>query len=231
MRYANVRLKKVSIYAAFRVSQLPIFLILREEFLYMVKNYAEPDKNHQLNYMFDTSAYNHIIESNDKMDAVKKSILYGFRYYSTALQDMELSGKGAKTYNRECIPNMKYSIPMEMKQKFDIVDKELNIQLIPEIASCMRNHSRLDGTIRFLSPESLTGRLYQEIVSKNKPDSNRPFEYSYDAMIAESAIYYGCFLVSDDKELRDTVNSFYPKRAITTEELLEIIMHTIDGYS
>lgn len=204
---------------------------MRGVFGHMVKKYSEPDKNHQLNYMLDTSAYNHIIESNYKMDAVKKSILYGFCYYSTALQDMELSGKGAKTYNRECISNMKYSIPMEMKQKFDIVDKELNIQLVPEIASCMKNHSRLDGTIRFFSPESTSGRLYQEIVSKNKTDSNRPFEFSYDAMIAESAIYYGCILVSDDKELRDTVNSFYPKRTITTEKLLEIIMHTIEECS
>lgn len=42
-------------------------------------------------------------------------------------------------------------------------------------------------------------------------------------MIAEAAINYGCILVSDDGELRDEVNALCPKRAITSDELLEII--------
>ena len=79
-----------------------------------------------------------------------------------------------------------------------------------------------DGTNRFVATDSLSGQIYEKIVRK-KASNKRPFEYSYDAMIAEAAINYGCILVSDDEELRDEVNALCPKRAITTDELLEII--------
>lgn len=189
----------------------------------MKKEYSVPDKNNQNNYMLDTSAYNHIIQSKEKMEATKRSILYGFCYYSTALQDNELSGKGAKTYNAECISVTNYVVPPKFKQKIDIIDKELNVQMVPEIASCMRDHTRVDGTNRFAATDSLSGQIYEKIVSKNKADSKRPFEYSYDAMIAEAAVNYGCILVSDDGNLRDEVNLVCPNGAITTDELLEII--------
>lgn len=173
--------------------------------------------------MLDTSAYNHIIGSVEKMDATKKSISYGFCYYSTALQDNELSGKGAKTYSTECISVSNCVAPPEFKQKIDIIDKELNVQMVPEIASCMRDHTRLDGTNRFLASDGLGGQIFEKIVSKNKSDGKRPFEYSYDAMIAEAAVNYGCILVSDDGDLRDEVNLRCPNEAISTDELLEII--------
>lgn len=188
----------------------------------MQKKYSEPDRTNSNNYMLDTSAYNHIMESAEKMDVAKKSITYGFCYYSTALQDNELSGKGAKTYNSDCESVSNFVVPPEFKQKVDIVDKELNVQLVPEIASCMRDHARVDGTNRFVATDSLSGQIYEKIVRK-KASNKRPFEYSYDAMIAEAAINYGCILVSDDEELRDEVNALCPKRAITTDELLEII--------
>lgn len=189
----------------------------------MKKEYSVPDKDNQNNYMLDTSAYNHIIQSKEKMGATKRSILYGFCYYSTALQDKELSGKGAKTYNSDCVSVSNFVVSPEFKQKVDIIDEELGVRLVPEIASAMRDYSRLDGTLRFLAPDSLSGQLFKNIVSKNKAGSNKPFAYSYDAMIAEAAINYGCILVSDDEELRDEVNALCPKEAITTDELLEII--------
>ena len=188
----------------------------------MTKKYSEPDKSNPNNYMFDTSAYNHIIESDEKMNATKKSISYGFCYYSTALQDNELSGKGAKTYNSECISLTDYVVPLEFEQKIDMVDRELNVQLVPEIASCMRDHTRVDGTNRFIASDSLSGQTYEKIISQ-KANDKRPFEYYYDAMIAEAAVNYGCILVSDDGNHRDTVNSLCPNGAITTDELLEII--------
>lgn len=188
----------------------------------MQKKYSKPDRTNSNNYMLDTSAYNHIMESTEKMDATKKSITYGVCYYSTALQDNELSGKGAKTYNSDCESVSNFVVPPEFKQKVDIVDKELNVQLVPEIASCMRDHARVDGTNRFVATDSLSGQIYEKIVRK-KASNKRPFEYYYDAMIAEAAINYGCILVSDDEELRDEVNALCPKRAITTDELLEII--------
>ena len=188
----------------------------------MTKKYSVPDRNNLHNYMLDTSAYNHIVESDEKIKTVQKSVAYGFRYYSTALQDNELSGKGAKTYNDDCISVTDYIVPPEFKQKIDMLDRELNIQLVPEIACCMRDHSRLDGTLRFLSSESLSGQIYKKIISQ-KANVKRPFEYYYDAMIAEAAVNYGCILVSDDGKHRDTVNSLCPNGAITTDELLAII--------
>lgn len=189
----------------------------------MTKCYIEPDRNNQHNYMLDTSAYNHIAHSYERMDAVKRSLSLGFCYYSTALQDVELSGKGARTYNRECISVSDYVIPLELKQKFDEIDKELNVKLLPEIASGMLNHTRIDGTNRFLDSNSLEGKMLIAISNKNNQHSNRPFKHSYDAMIAEVAVHYGCVLVSDDKPLRDIINSFIAKGAISTDELVEVI--------
>jgi hypothetical protein len=189
----------------------------------MTKKYTVPNRENDNNYMLDTSAYNHVIISAKKMNIVKKSVSYGFCYYSTALQDTELSGKGAKTYNGECISETVYIPIPEFKQKIDIVNKELDVHLVPEIASCMRDHSRLDGTVRFLAPDNIEGQIYKEIINKNKINGKRPFEHSYDAMIAEAAIHYGCIVISDDKPLRDVVNSYFSDRAITTDKLLEII--------
>lgn len=190
---------------------------------YMTKKYTVPNRENDNNYMLDTSAYNHIIISAKKMNILKKSVSYGFCYYSTALQDIELSGKGAKTYNSECISTTVFIPTPDFKQKIDVVNKELNVQLVPEIASCMLDHSRLDGTIRFLAQDNIEVQVYKEIVSQNKINGKRPFEYSYDAMIAEAAVHYGCTLISDDKPLRDVVNSYFSDRAITTDKLLEII--------
>ena len=113
-------------------------------------------------------------------------------------------------------------MPPEFQQKIDMLDEALGVRLVPEIASAMRDHSRLDGTLRFLASDSLSGQIYEKIASK-KVHKKRPFEYRYDAMIAEAAINYGCILVSDDKPLRDEVNTICSNGAITTDELLEII--------
>ena len=131
----------------------------------MTKEYSVPDKNNQNNYMLDTSAYNHIIQSKEKMEATKQSILYGFCYYSTALQDNELAGKGAKTYNGDCVSVSNFVVPPEFQQKIDMLDEALGVRLVPEIASAMRDHSRLDGTLRFLASDSLVRRGNETHVS------------------------------------------------------------------
>lgn len=132
----------------------------------MTKEYSVPDKNNQNNYMLDTSAYNHIIQSKEKMETTKQSILYGFCYYSTALQDNELAGKGAKTYNSDCVSVSNFVVSPEFQQKIDMLDEALGVRLVPEIASAMRDHSRLDGTLRFLASDSLSGQIYEKIASK-----------------------------------------------------------------
>lgn len=90
----------------------------------------------------------------------------------------------------------------------------------------MRDHTRVDGTNRFVSSQSLEGIICEEISKKNRVDSSRPFAYSHDAIIAEASVHYGCTLVTNDVELREMVNSFVPNGAISVEGLLEIIRKT-----
>ncbi len=71
-------------------------------------------------------------------------------------------------YNHNCISVTNFIVPPEFKEKIDIVDRELNVQLVPEIAYSMRDHVRVDGTVRFLAPNSLSGQIFKKIVSKNK---------------------------------------------------------------
>lgn len=140
----------------------------------MKKQYSEPDGKNVNNYMLDTSAYNHIVASSEKLEATKKSVSHGFCYYSTAIQDLELSGEGAKTYNKECVPIIKKPMPSEMIQKFRQLDKELDVKLLPEIATCMLNHSRVDGTNRFYDPDSVEGQLFEKIASKHQSKPSCP---------------------------------------------------------
>lgn len=197
-----------------KIVTIPIYLMGRVTF-------------NQEAFMLDSTAYNHIVDSEEYIETARKSIYYGFHYFSTAIQDMELSGQGAKTYNKDCIPVRKAKMPEEKLEKFAMLNKELQIERLPEVATAMLNHSRVDGTNRFFAPNSFEGKLYELIANKNKTNSSRPFEYSYDALIAEAAMHYGCILVTDDKELRDTVNSVFKNKAISTETLISNIEKSI----
>lgn len=134
----------------------------------MKKQYFEPNKGDANNYMLDTSAYNYIAKRIEMLNVVKKALSYGFCYYSTAVQDRELSGEGAKTYDNRCISVQMKSVAPELLEKFSYIDEELNVKLVPEVASGMRDHTRVDGTNRFCSPQSLEGIVRKEISKKIK---------------------------------------------------------------
>lgn len=189
----------------------------------MNKKYTIPDRANLHNYMLDTTAYNHISMNSEMFKIIKESRITGFCYYTTKIQDMELLGYGAKTYGQDGMPNIKYHMPSEQLKQFDEIEEQLNVGLVPEVGLLMFNHFRADGTHRFIDIESIEGQIFNEIVSKNNSQSKRPFAYSHDAVIAEAAIHYGCILVTDDKELRETINSYMSVRAISTDELVEII--------
>ena len=192
------------------------------------KKYTIPDRENLHNYLLDTSVYNHIAENSELLNLMKTSLLIGFRYYSTKIQDMELAGYGAKVYGKDGIPNLKYHMTLEEIEKFNKIDEQLNIGLVYEVAVLMKNHMRADGTLRFIDPDSVEGQLFDEIVSKNNKDSNTPCAYSHDAIIAEAAIHYGCVLVTDDIKLKKLVGVHFPGCAISTEELGEIIKNIIN---
>lgn len=189
----------------------------------MEKQYFEPNRNNKNNYMLDTSAYNYIAIKPELLDVLKQSTAYGFFYYSTAIQDRELAGKGAKTYNRECEPVRKKTMSPELIKKFDSIDRELNIILVPEVAVVMKNHTRVDGTNRFISEKSLSRIVFEEIIKNNDKESEMPHEYTYDAIIAEASVYYECTLVSNDRKQRNAVNLHVSNGAITVDELLKVI--------
>ncbi|WP_251390608.1 hypothetical protein [Mediterraneibacter agrestimuris] len=189
----------------------------------MEKQYFEPNRNNKNNYMLDTSAYNYIARKPELLDVLKQSTAYGFCYYSTAIQDRELAGKGAKTYNRECEPVRKKTMSPELIKKFDSIDRELNIILFPEVAVVMKNHTRVDGTNRFISEKSLSRIVFEEIIKNNDKESDMPYEYNYDAIIAEASVYYECTLVSNDRKQRNAVNLHVSNGAITVDELLKVI--------
>ena len=190
----------------------------------MERQYAEPDRSNPNNYMLDSCVYGTLAEDEELFDVLKESVSKKFCYYTTAIQDMEfVEGKGAKTYNKECLPIIKKPVPSDSIEKFRQINKELNVKWVPEVATYMRDHTRVDGTNRFVEKNSLEAKLLQEIMKKNNPDGNKPFFYSHDAIIAEATVHYGCILVSDDKKLRYTVNQFCPGKAITTLRLKEII--------
>lgn len=189
----------------------------------MEKQYFQPNRSNKNNYMLDSTAYNYIARKSEVLDIMKKSLLYGFRYYFTTVQDRELSGEGAKTYDSQCIPVRMKPMDPALLESFDLIDKELGIKVVSEVANAMKDHTRVDGTNRFISPESIEGKIYKEISSKNKKNNSTPFEYSHDAMIAEAAVHHGCILVTNDGELRETINKSISDGAITIEELIGII--------
>lgn len=193
-----------------RIITIPIYLTGKIKFDLKPKEF----------YMLDSTAYNHIAASQDFIDTVKKSIALGFVYCSTAVQDIELSGQGAKTYDPNCLSVRKNEMPKELLEKFAMLDRELHINRLPEVAIAMRDHARVDGTNRFLSPDSPAGQAFRAVSDKNKVNSSRPYAHTYDAVIAEAAMHYGCILVTDDVELRNDVNASFKNRAISTETLI-----------
>lgn len=74
----------------------------------MERQYAEPDRSNSNNYMLDSCVYGTLAEDEELFNVLKESVSKKFCYYTTAIQDMEfVEGKGAKTYNKECIPIIK----------------------------------------------------------------------------------------------------------------------------
>ena len=194
----------------------------------MKKQYSVPDRSNRYNYMLDSCVYGTLAEDEEIFNVFKESISKGFRYYTTAIQNMELfEGKGARMYNSECMPIMEKPVPMNKIESFNQINKELNVMLVSEVATFMRDHFRSDGTNRFISRNSMDEKILQKIMSKNNQNSTKPYSYSHDAIIAEAAMHYGCILVTDDKKLRHAVNQLYPGKAIATNQIKEIIRELV----
>lgn len=172
-------------------------------------------------YMLDTSAFNYLALHEKELNILIKSIALGFMYFSTSIQDMELRGKGARTYDKNCESNG--FVSQELVEKFMQIKKLLNIKNVSEYAIAMKDHAKVDGTQRFVANNGIPHDVYVRICEKNNSESNSPYAHSHDAVIAESSIYHGCVLVSEDRKLRKEINKYVIHGAITTEELIKRI--------
>lgn len=197
----------------------------------ILDDFEVPDTNCVFNYLLDTVAFNRFAEHRAWIDLAEKSLELGFHYYKTANQDYELSGRGAKTYDANCVPHVIISESFKAKMLiFAEIMKRLRVKRVSSVASFMKNHWILDGTYRLLGNNSVpeVGMMTQEILwPDNGEKAIKPFGQRYDAMTAEAAMYHGCFLVTDDKELGEIVNKYFPERAIRTQELVDIIQEQI----
>lgn len=197
---------------------------------YVPDNYKEPDSDCKYNFLFDTTVFNRLAEHSDWLSIIEQSLNLGFHYYKTANQDDELSGRGAKTYDINCISHVKISDSFRAKMLiFDEIKKCLEIKRLSSIANLMSNHWLGDGTYRILDDTSKVGIMTKEIFLFNEElRKQKPFAQHYDAMSAEAAMYHNCFLVSDDGDLRDIVNKYFPQRAMSTQELVELVQSLLD---
>lgn len=191
----------------------------------ILHDFEEPNPDCQFNYLLDTAAVNRFAEHRDWIDIAEKSLELGFHYYKTANQDYELSGRGAKTYDANCIPHVKITDNFRAKMiAFDEILKRLKVKRLSSIASLMKGHWLLDGTYRILDDKSKVGEMTKEIFQFDKKTrAEKPFAQHYDAMSAEAAMYHGGTLVSDDKNLRNIVNKYFPEREIPTKDLIDYI--------
>lgn len=191
-----------------------------------MKEYATPDKNNPHNYMLDTCACSHIFSCQDSTNIVKKSLELGFQYYTTAIQDLEFDGEGSRTYDENCISTnsrTREELPQHVIDKLNTMEQSLQAKYVPEMATSLRNHSRVDGTVIFGDFKSLAFKLYENIDNKNIANSSKPFKHSHDALIAHTAMNHNCILVTDDNMVYKETNNLFPNRAITSKELLNII--------
>ena len=178
--------------------------------------------NSSLKFMLDTAAYNKFFNNPKYLDLAAISLEYGFSYYKTEPQTWELKGFGAKVYDKECKPvyyNRNATLP-----DFDLIDSKLNVKYVSCAVNLMQYHTLLDGSAHFISEQSKSGKMFEEILKFDpKTRRKRPFAQHYDALIAESTIYNDCILVTNDANLINLVNKHFNNRAITIEILIDII--------
>ena len=195
----------------------------------ILDDFEEPNPSCQYNYLLDSVAFNRLAEHRDWICLAEKSLELGFHYYKTANQDYELSGRGAKTYDANGVPHIKITESFREKMLiFDEITKRLKVKRLSSIASLMKNHWILDGTYRLLDAKSQVGQMTKEIFQfDEKTRTEKPFAQHYDAMSAEAAMYHGCYLVSDDRNLRNIVNKYFPQKAIQTKDLIDFIQNQL----
>lgn len=121
--------------------------------------------------MFDTNVFDKLSQLIDK---IKKSAEKQYEYYVTTIQVEELCE----------IPDSKKDIRI----RNILMLADLRARLVP-ISVCILNGRARLGYTRLGS-----GEVYNKILNENKSNED-------DAVIADTAVFEGCILITEDKDL------------------------------
>lgn len=174
-----------------------------------------PKADYSLNYMLDTCALNSIADSKEHTKLIGNSILYGYRYYKTDVQERELNGVPDRTLEYEKADAWKLTDRAKIAKTVLV---EIKAERVSCVAAFLHNFFVLDGSMR-LCPDEGTGpiaNMMQEIHNQN-------IHHMRDAMIAESAIYNNCILVTADKRLYKKVKKYFPQNVINYYDFIDEI--------
>ena len=174
-----------------------------------------PQGNGFQNYVWDTQALNQLASDDDMIILCKSAYDVGHRYYITTVQERELVGVPDRT--------MKYNSSSAWRnpqgQTFEVM-KSLCFCRISCIALLYLNFWLLDGSMRILEDSGPRIDMFNEIYNNNN-------HHKRDATIAEATVYHNCFLISNDKRLRNKTNKYFPGTAITYKEYKDRILALI----
>lgn len=170
-----------------------------------------PSAENPNNFVFDTNNINRLALDAIAIEKCKLAIKHGYQFYITDVQVREFMG----------VPDRKgtYSDPASwhMSENLDQIRsiiKNLNIQHISCVALLLKHFWTLDGSMRILDDKGPLFEMFQTIHNKNR-------SHLRDATIAEATVYNHCKLVTNDRRLRNKMNSFFPGSAITYEDFLD----------
>ena len=159
-------------------------------------------------YMFDTSALNKIIESQEDESLIYSSKKAGYEYFFTEIQVQE---------SENCVQKRKIGIPEELVERsrvqkaFHLLRTIIMLQTtyVGQIATLRKNRWLLDGTFEILpDDETKAADVFREVLHDND------CQHYNDAMIAMTAIRHGCMLVARDEEFFKKFRRVFPDRYI-----------------
>ena len=178
-------------------------------------------------YMLDTNIFSHMTEENIKL--LEDSLLHGFTYYSSSIQEMEAAGFGAKRRGEGSKFNTcEISNSEESMSRLITVYKRLNIESVSTIATLLDRQTKVDGTQRFTPRDKNEGiELLEEIQRKKKNTSKYPYFHYHDAILAEATVHHNCYLVTDDKSFMKSFNYKLPGRAMDLNGLLNVVKNAV----
>lgn len=167
-------------------------------------------------YMLDTSSLNIIIENNADEFLIYQSKLHGFEYYFAETQSLEAVNN--ITDKHQTFPDN--AVPKTNAEKSVTILKligKLQTKYVGQMATFLPNGWALDGTFHLIpKEEQQAADMFFDIYHNNE-------KHREDAMIAMTAIIYGCTLVVYDKRLYNRVNAHFPGRALWYDDFISLL--------